>query len=284
MRQYSLIFILLFLSALQSFADGPLRIAFLTDTHYGKAQYTEAMLQCIEDINAQDSLDFVLVGGDITNGGSDVQIKAAKDYLDRLDIPYRVVSGNHDSKWSESGCNTFLNTFGYEQFEFETGGYRFLGCNSGPDMRTGGGMVPRSSINWLKSMQPGKPVIFICHLPVNVIANGYDVRKELLRLDCRFAVNGHVHKNSKRDYDGLPFITCRPVIRKGVVGYNVLTIRDGVVRVSQRLLGDSGFKTHTPWYEKELHHVKDTVRYDAYGLPENYGHLTYNVNDKYPPS
>lgn len=282
MKRCSLVFILLALFGLCSFADEPIRIAFITDTHYGKAQFTEAMLQCIEDIKAQDSLDFVLVGGDVTNGGSDVQIKAAKEYLDRLDIPYWVVSGNHDSKCSESGCNTFLKTFGYEQFEFEAGGYRLIGCNSGPDMRTGAALVPRSSMDWLKSLHPGKPVIFICHLPVNSILNGYEARRELLRLDCRFAVNGHVHKNSKRDYDGLPFITCRSVIRKDVVGYNILTIRDGVVRVSQRLLGDSGFKTHTPWYEKELCHVEDTVKYDADGLPENYEHLTYRVNDEYP--
>ena len=283
MKRYSLIFLLLVLSAPQSFADGPLRIAFLTDSHYGKAKYTESMLQCIEDINVQDSLDFVLVGGDVTNGGSDLQIKAAKDYLDRLDIPYWVVSGHHDSKWSESGCNTFVKTFGYEQFEFEAGGYRFIGCNSGPDMRTSDALIPRSSMNWLMSLQPGKPLIFINHFPMNAgILNCHEVRRELLRLDCRFAVAGHVHKNSKRDYDGLPFITCRPVIRKGVVGYNILTIRDGVVRVSQRLLGDGGFKTHTPWYEKELCHVEDTVRYDADGLPENYKHLTYRVNDEYP--
>ena len=80
-----------------------------------------------------------------------------------LDIPYWVVSGNHDAKWSESGCNTFVRVFGYEQFEFEAGGYRFMGCNSGPDMRMTGALVPRSSMNWLKSKEPGKPLIFLNH-------------------------------------------------------------------------------------------------------------------------
>lgn len=283
MKRYILVFLLMALSALRSYADEALKIAFITDTHWGKGRYSGAMLRCIEDIKIQDSLDFILVGGDLTNAGSDVQIKEVKAQLDRIGIPYWVVSGNHDSKWSESGCNTFINTFGYEQFEFEAGGYRFIGCNSGPDMRTSGALIPRTSMNWLKSLQPGKPLIFINHYPLNAeILNGHEVRRELLRLDCRFALTGHVHKNGVRNYDGLPFVTCRSVLCRNIVGYNILTIEDGIVRIFERHLENDVFKTGMPWYEKELLHIDDTVRYDAYGLPENFKYLTYDVNDQYP--
>ena len=282
MKRFFLFFFLLFIPFLLAYAEGPLRIAFLTDTHWGKEKYSASMLQCIEDINAQDSLDFVLVGGDITNVGSDLQIKEAKAELDKLDIPYWVVSGNHDSKWSESGCNTFINTFGYEQFEFEAGGYRFVGCNSGPDMRTAEGLIPRNSMMWIKSLRPGKPMIFVTHIPLNVgLSNGYELRKELLRLDGRLALTGHVHYNSKRDYDGFPFITCRSVLCKNWVGYNILIIENGQIRVNERLLEGKGFKTCSPWYERELCHVEDTLNYDAEGLPENYKYLTYRINDQY---
>ncbi len=283
MRRYSIILICLILPVLSAFAERPLRVAFLTDTHWGRKHFTESMLRCVEDINAQDSLDFVLVGGDVTNGGSDVQIRGAKEYLDKLDIPYWVVSGNHDSKWSESGCNTFVSSFGYEQFEFEAGGYRFIGCNSGPDMRTTGALIPRSSMNWLKSLHPDKPVIFINHFPLDYgVLNGYEVRRELLRLDCRFAIAGHIHRYSTRDYDGLPIATCEPVWRSGRTGYDILVFEDGVVRVSERILESGSFKTSAPWYEKELLHVEDTVRYDSDGLPENFRYMKYTVNDDYP--
>ncbi|MBR2108007.1 MAG: metallophosphoesterase [Treponema sp.] len=122
------IIIIALLATFRSYADEPLKIAYLTDNHVGSAGNNADFEACVADINTLDSISFVLVGGDITHMGSDIQIHTGKKILDKLNVPYWVVSGNHDSKWSESGCNTFIRTFGYEQFDFEAGGYRFLGC------------------------------------------------------------------------------------------------------------------------------------------------------------
>mgnify|MGYP000766374668 FL=1 len=116
--------------------DSVLRFAFVTDTHL--ATHTSAiedLSACLRDINKSDSLDFVLFGGDITDFGTDEEIGIAKSMMDTLRVPYFVVQGNHDANWSESGCNTFLKVFGYEHFSFAKKGWRFIGCNSGPDMR-----------------------------------------------------------------------------------------------------------------------------------------------------
>ena len=268
-----------FLIALQLSAQEQIvRFAFITDTHYGKAANNEDMLACIKDINSlKDSLEFVLMGGDLTNFGLDEQIAAAKKVMDRLEIPYWIVSGNHDSKWSESGCNTFVRTFGYEQFEFEAGGYRFLGCNCGPDMRMAPALVPRSSMNWIKSLERGKPVIFLNHYPLNDgMSNWFEVRRELLRLDCRYAIAGHTHTNKERDYFGLPGMTGRCGFRgKNVPGYNIFTIRDGVLTVSKRLLWPEGHETTEPWITQPLLPVQDTLTYDTDGLPEAKGVLNF---------
>ena len=275
-----------FLIALQLSAQEQIvRFAFITDTHYGKAANNEDMLACIKDINSlKDSLEFVLMGGDLTNFGSDAQIAASKKVMDQLEIPYWIVSGNHDSKWSESGCNTFVRTFGYEQFEFEAGGYRFLGCNCGPDMRMAPALVPRSSMNWIQSLEKGKPVIFLNHYPLdNGMSNWFEVRRELLRLDCRYAIAGHTHSNKVRNYFGLPGMTGRCGFRgKNVPGYNIFTIRDGVLTVSKRLLWPEGHETTEPWITQELLPVKDTLTYDADGLPDDYPFMHYSDNASYP--
>ena len=97
----------------------PVRFAYLSDTHFSFGSHSvQDLRECLKDINTLDSLDFVLFGGDITDFGSDAEIYAVKEMLDSLRYPYYIVAGNHDAKWSESGCNTFREAFGYEHFEF----------------------------------------------------------------------------------------------------------------------------------------------------------------------
>ena len=70
-----------------------------------------------------------------------------------MTIPYYIVAGNHDSKWSESGCNTFVKVFGYEHFDFEEGGIKFIGSNSGPNMRMETAVLHRDGIVWLELIE-----------------------------------------------------------------------------------------------------------------------------------
>ena len=284
MRRLFVIACLLLSTAVLFGQNEVIRFAYLTDTHLGKADNLADLVSCLKDVNAQDSLDFALFGGDITNMGSDKQIVASKKVLDMLDIPYWVVAGNHDAKWSESGCNTFVRVFGYEQFEFEAGGYRFMGCNSGPDMRMTGALVPRSSMNWLKSKETGKPLIFLNHYPLTSgMNNWFEVRRELIRLDCRFAIAGHGHSNKVFDYDGLPGMMGRCSMRKkGIPGYNLITIQNNTVTVCERTIEDGVGITHEPWIVRELLPVRDTVAYDADGLPSNYRFMRYSDNVEYP--
>ena len=99
--------------------DGTVRFALMADLHYSEGSRSAVDLRrCIRDINTRENLDFVMVAGDLTDFGTDEEISAVKNMLDSLDRPYYVVPGNHDAKWSESGCNTFRKVFGYETFEF----------------------------------------------------------------------------------------------------------------------------------------------------------------------
>ena len=284
MKKLYLLLILVLLSALSTFADTPLRIAYIADPHLGSANNHKDLINCINDINAQDSLDFVLVGGDLTKMGSFSQLQASKKTLDKLNIPYWIVSGNHDSKWSESGCNDFRQIFGYEQFEFEAGGYRFLGCNCGPDMRMAPALVPRSSMEWIQGLKPGKPVIFLNHYPLNDgMSNWFEVRRELIRLDCRMTICGHGHRNKTYDYAGLPGMMGRTSLRgKKMAGYNILTIENGQFRAAERVVNEEGGQTKDTWYTKELLPVTDTTKYDADGLPLDYKLFPFSRNSEYP--
>ncbi len=265
--------------------ETPVKFAFLTDLHYSAGSGAVSDIsRCVKDVNTLDGLDFVLIGGDLTDFGTDEEIAAVKQMLDSLRYKYYVVAGNHDAKWSESGCDTFLKVFGYEHFEFECKGWRFIGCNSGPDMRMSPALIPRESIVWLKELRPGKKTVFVNHYPQDTsVLNYFDVTRELKRIGTRFGIGGHWHTNVALDYDGLPGILGRSTLTAGKQpGYNVITVFEDSVSVSERRLYGSTTVQFEPWYSKKIIEVKDTVTYDADGIPASYPWMRYDVNRNSP--
>ena len=246
----------------------PLRFAFLTDCHYSGGSRSGADLgACIADINGLAGIDFVLFGGDLTNFGSDAEIHAVKAIIDSLRRPYRVVAGNHDAKWSESGGNTFSRVFGYDHFSFRRKGWRVLGCNSGPDMRMAPALVPRESVEWLKGLRGERRSIFINHYPQDTsVLNYSEATEELRRLGVRLVIGGHVHNNRTARYDGLQGILCRSTLadRNKDTGYNIFTVsRDGAVSVAERRRVDGAFRTLEPWWEGSLEPAGGAVEKSA---------------------
>ena len=274
-------------SAISSAQEEPLRFALLTDLHYSQgSKSAEDIRRCISDVNSFEGLDFVLIGGDLTDFGTDEEIRDVKAILDSLGYKYYVVAGNHDAKWSESGCNTFKEVFGYESFEFECKGWRFIGCNCGPDMRMAPALIPQESMEWLRNLPEGGKTIFVNHYPQDSsVLNYFDVTRELKRLGTRFAIGGHWHRNTVLDYGGIPGVLGRSTLSAGKEpGYTVFSIQDDSVTVCERGLGPYGPVLKEPWFCRKLLPVRDTVQYDAHGLPSDYPWLRYDVNDQLSPS
>lgn len=211
------------------------RFAFLADLHISDvATNVEDLEISVNDINNLKDIDFVIFAGDITEFGSDEEIELAKSIISRLNIPYYVLSGNHDSKWSESGCNTFAKVFGYEYFSFDAGGVQFIGTNSGPNMRMAPALVPREAMVWLDSVTRAlpreKPVVFINHYPLDdAMLNYAQVIDMLKRVNIQASLCGHGHSNRLMDFSGIRGVMGRSNLRAGKVaaghaGYNIVTI------------------------------------------------------------
>lgn len=203
------------IGALPACAGEPFRFALLTDIHINvkKNAPTEDLQQSIRQINSTDSLDFVLVTGDIADEGDYASLHVAKEELDKLTVPYYIIMGNHDQKWSESGCMDFKRIFGYERFEFDHKGYLFLGFSSGPLMRMALGHVAPEDIEWMKTElaangEYGKPVFMIAHMPMlpQDTDNWYDVTDAVRKYPIIAFLGGHYHKNHIFSYDGIPGI------------------------------------------------------------------------------
>jgi FOG: WD40-like repeat len=276
----------------------PVKFAFLSDVHLcSDSPRIDNLNKCIDDINADESIQFSIFGGDITEFGADHEIALAKSVIDRLKKPYYIVAGNHDAKWSESGCNTFARIFGYESFEFEAGGVKFIGCNSGPNMRMAPALMPHESLVWLDSIAKAipheQPVIFVNHYPQDSsMLNYFQVMNTLKQCNIQLLLGGHWHKNTILEYQGVPGILGRAPDRGREIGYNIMTIKDGKFEAVERVLidkeGKEVFETRKPWYTQEFSNepLYKPDEFDKaanpYGLPADFPWLKFDINDEYP--
>jgi len=241
-----------FVAQAQSGTTSVIKFAYLADLHISDGAGPAADLEkSVQDINTLKGVDFVIIAGDITEFGSDKEILLAKSIIDKLTVPYYIVAGNHDSKWSESGCNTFARVFGYEHFNFDFDGVQFIGCNSGPNMRMAPALVPRESIIWLdsltKALPQEKPVIFVNHYPLDdAMLNYQSVLDMLGRTNIQVALCGHGHNDRVLNYPYIPGVMGRSNLRGGKVGagYNIVTIADGKITFQERVNG----ATKEPWH------------------------------------
>ena len=258
--------------------QGTFRFAQLTDIHLSpnNPNPTEDLLRSIAQINATDSLDFVLVTGDLTEEGDRATMEKVKSCLDLLKVKYYVALGNHETKWSDSGCTAFGEIFGGERFDFEHKGFLFLGFNSGPLMRMAYGHVVPQDIRWMTERmsryntgnpRQNNPVILVTHYPMTEgdVDNWYEVTDAVRPYNIRLFIGGHYHRNRDLRYDGIPGILMRSNLRDKdeKPGYGIYEItKDSILVYTQRI-------------------GEPKKKWAAFSLTESY----YNRNgkaDKYP--
>lgn len=263
------------------------RFAQLTDIHLSPSNPnpTEDLLRSIAQINATDSIDFVLVTGDITEEGDRATMEKVKSCLDLLKVKYYVALGNHETKWSDSGCTAFGEIFGGERFDFEHKGFLFLGFNSGPLMRMAYGHVVPQDIRWMTERmnqyntgdpQQDKPVILVTHYPMieGDVDNWYEVTDAVRPYNIRLFIGGHYHRNRDLRYDGIPGVLMRSNLcdKDGKPGYGIYEITKDSIRVYTQRIGEpkkqwAGFSLTESYYERN-------------GKAEKYP--DFSVNKEYP--
>ncbi|NML40874.1 PQQ-binding-like beta-propeller repeat protein [Chitinophaga sp. G-6-1-13] len=261
-------------------AQNAFKFALMTDIHVGSDHAAEDVQRSVADINQDPSIAFVIISGDITEFGADEELKLAKRLLDSLNKPWYIIPGNHDTKWSESGGNTFRRVFGNETFSFKHGGYWFIGTNCGPNMRMGPGQVPRENVVWLDNLLKTKdtttPIIYINHYPQNAdLNNWYEALDRLKQHNIQLILCGHGHTNKTYDFENIPGVMCRSNLRAkdSIGGYNIITVANHQATFEERtpLIGKNRQWTVQPL---KSHHA----RYDA----APFERPSFAMNDSFP--
>jgi outer membrane protein assembly factor BamB/predicted phosphodiesterase len=281
MKKRWLLFILLIAMVQVNAQWKPFRFAFISDTHIGSPNGSaeEDLRRTVADINSMNDIAFVVLTGDITELGTDAEIKLAKEILAELKVPYYIIAGNHDTGWSESGGVSFGKIFGYDKFSFNFNGIQFIGCASGPYVRMSDGHIPRDAVNWLdlelKKLQTNQPVVFLNHYPLDKdLDNWYEAVDRLKNHRTLAVLNGHWHTNRRMQYEDLPAVVGRSNLRAKAAygGYNLVDVRLDSMIFAERT---PGIETKKAWTGIDLS-KKDYSPNKKFYRPD------YSMNDSFP--
>ncbi len=273
--------IILFLFFLANFTIAQqFKFAWLTDIHIGYPTAKEDLQRSISDINSLDNISFTIISGDITATGTLQELTQAKNILDQLKKPYYIIPGNHDTKWSESGCTDFIKLWGNDRFVFEYDKFLFIGLHQGPRMRMADGHWAPEDLRWYDSLivslpNSNQPIIFITHYPLNEeIANWYEMLDRLKNVNTQIVLFGHGHNNKIYDFESIAGVMGRSNLRAkdAVGGYNIVEVKNDSIYFSER----------TPNIKTKLWHKVHLQQRNYEALVVEQNRPDYSINQKYP--
>ena len=133
----------------QSPTPNPLRIAHLSDVHFGKIAHPGIVGALVNEVNGAD-LDLVVVSGDLTQRARRAEFRAARAMLDAFEAPVLVVPGNHDVRawWHNPLDRLWRSSRRFRKYvsgdvtpAFEAPGLAAFGLNSAHGWTIKGGRI-----------------------------------------------------------------------------------------------------------------------------------------------
>lgn len=193
----------------------------------------------VDEINAvfaKGGVDFVFLPGDIADDGSVSAYEAVRRHLDRLQIPWCGIVGDHDVH--EKSFRNFLYYIAGDLYgRFHIGPYCFFRLNAfsrpAPDSFT----LDDEQLQWFEKELRGceergdRAVLFLHCYPSDLKQGGEQLGELLRRYPVLLVDMGHTHYNELSNDGHTLYSATRSTgqIEEGAVGYSVITLDDDAV-------------------------------------------------------
>ena len=193
--------------------------------YQGVADSNAMFAQAIQTLNhLQPAPDLVLITGDLTEDGTPAEYRMLRQLLAALELPYRVMPGNHDNRRHLCEAfpeHTYLPAEGALHFAMDIGEVRLLALDSTvPELHHG--ELDRAALIWLDgeltACRGRRAVVAMHHPPfatgipyldIYGLRNAQAFEQVLSAHDhVDRVIAGHVHRLMHTQFGGVPVITC----------------------------------------------------------------------------
>jgi len=272
-RMFALLALIAFAFAAEAKKEKPVAtIALLSDPHVVHTNehdgpYEKNFEKAITQVN-KANVDFVLITGDLSNGGKPDQLREFRYRTKKLSAPVYYVPGNHDvghkfNSGKPTGTITIDTLKTYERvmgpsfFAKDEHGIRIIGVDS--SLFGSGFQREREQWKFLETelaKTNDTPKILFMHYPTFVTkadekGGGYwniepEQRQRLLdlckRAKVKMILSGHLHKALRNEYEGIPLVTTPAISfafprNKKLEGWTLITLwKDREPTVELKLL------------------------------------------------
>lgn len=259
-RQFLIGLLLIF--QLNAYSSDLFRFAFITDMHIDvkNEKPTKDLLSAVNEINSINSIEFILIGGDVTENGDSASLCKAKEILNLLKRPYYITFGNHDVRASRPENRLYKTVFSSDRFSFIYKNVHLIGFSTVPVSNYGIGHVSDTDIAWIQlelaKQTADIPLIVTTHYPLLTgdVDNWYKMTDILRNYNTQVILNGHYHRNALLNYDGIMGLVNRSTLsgRELKGGYSIYTISDSL-SVSEKLIDSDEREWLTIPIEKRIY-------------------------------
>ncbi len=233
--------------AAQSRRKDDITVAVLADLHVTPNNECDKQIErAVEEIN-RSHYDLVVVAGDLTNMGSNEELRNIYGKLRRLRHRTLTTVGNHETTWSESGCTEFGRLWGHDgNVAMQVGNYLFVAYHAGPYMKMAEGGIPTQTLAWIDKRMAkadGRRIVSVCHYPLNNdITNRTQLREVIAKYDVVASLCGHYHTPRLMNFDSVPGVLCRSLslgkAEKEHFGYTIVRFANDSIYVDEKRIGE----------------------------------------------
>lgn len=138
-----------------------LRFIFTGDSQ----RFYDSADKLVESVNRQPGISFLVIAGDISDFGLAREMHWVAERLDRLNVPYLTVVGNHDHVGN--GRAAYKKVFGPLNYSFVYGDTKFTFVDTNSREYNFNGRIP--DMDWLRpqlsDLQGARRQVVMCHVP-----------------------------------------------------------------------------------------------------------------------
>ncbi|WP_266204735.1 metallophosphoesterase family protein [Pontibacter kalidii] len=194
------------ISALPISPTDTLRFILTADTQ----GFYEENEKLVAHINRRDDIDFVLIGGDLTDFGLTKEFRLVHQDFKTLKVPYVAVVGNHDA--INNGKQVFSAMYGDYDVSFSVGNARFILLNT--NYLEFDKQVP--DLDWLETelqaAQEQENIFVISHIPPTNTEFGEENAVRYGELMNQYSVTYSLHGHNHNYKFHFPFGEGVPVL------------------------------------------------------------------------